>query len=60
MTREAIKMFKEGDFTPDAIKDLHISYDSMFTQVRLGEDQDDEADAQTRSRRFQLLSRTPT
>merc|ERR1712002_1074098 len=33
MTKEAIKMFKEGDFTPDAIKDLHISYESMFTQV---------------------------
>lgn len=33
MTKEAIKMFKEGDFTPDAIKDLHISYETMFTQV---------------------------
>merc|ERR1712013_450127 len=30
---EAIKMFKEGDFTPDAVKDLHISYETMFTQV---------------------------
>ena len=26
-------MFKEGDFTPDAVKDLHISYETMFTQV---------------------------
>merc|ERR1712002_1214841 len=33
MTKEAIKMFKEGDFTPEAIKDLHISYESMFTPV---------------------------
>jgi translation initiation factor 3 subunit H len=33
MTKEAIKMFKEGDFTPDAVKDLHISYETMFTQV---------------------------
>merc|ERR1712130_764058 len=32
-TKEAIKMFKEGDFTPDAVKDLHISYETMFTQV---------------------------
>merc|ERR1712051_443390 len=33
MTKEAIKMFKEGDFTPDAVKDLHISYESLFTEV---------------------------
>merc|ERR1712014_304476 len=33
MTKEAIKMFKEGDFTPDAVKDLHISCETMFTQV---------------------------
>merc|ERR1712050_153926 len=33
MTKEAIKMFKEGDFSPESIKDLHISYESMFTQV---------------------------
>jgi len=33
MTKEAIKMFKEGDFSPEAIKDLKISYESMFTQV---------------------------
>merc|ERR1712142_952996 len=33
MTKEAIKMFKEGDFSPESIKDLHISYESMYTQV---------------------------
>jgi len=33
MTKEAVKMYKDGDFSPDAIKDLHISYESMFTQV---------------------------
>merc|ERR1712034_185826 len=29
----AIKMFKEGDFSPESIKDLHISFETMFTQV---------------------------
>ena len=33
MTRDAIKMFKENDFSPDSIKDLHISFETMLTQV---------------------------
>jgi len=33
LTPEAIKMFKEGDFSPDAVKDLHVSYESLFTEV---------------------------
>ena len=26
-------MFKEGDFSPDAVKDLHVSYESLFTEI---------------------------
>ena len=26
-------MFKDNDFSPDSIKDLHISFETMFTQV---------------------------
>merc|ERR1719436_481153 len=33
MTKEAVKMFKDADFSPEAIKDLHISFETMFTQV---------------------------
>lgn len=33
LTPEAIKMFKEGDFSPDAVKDLHVSYETLFTEV---------------------------
>jgi translation initiation factor 3 subunit H len=33
LTGEAIKMFKEGDFSPDAVKDLHVSYESLFTEI---------------------------
>jgi len=33
LTPEAIKMFKEGDFSPDAVKDLHVSYESLFTEI---------------------------
>ena len=33
MTRDAVKMFKENDFSPDSIKDLHISFETMFSQV---------------------------
>lgn len=33
LTPEAIKMFKDGDFSPDTIKDLKISYESMMTEV---------------------------
>jgi len=33
MTKEAIKMFKDGEFTPETIKDLKIGYENMFTQV---------------------------
>ena len=33
MTKDAIKMFKENDFSPDSIKDLHISFETMLTQV---------------------------
>jgi len=33
MTRDAIKMFKENDFSPDSIKDLHISFETMLSQV---------------------------
>merc|ERR1712083_1194537 len=33
LTPEAIKMFKEGDFSPESVKDLHVSYESLFTEV---------------------------
>ena len=33
LTPKAIKMFKEGDFSPDAVKDLHVSYGSLFTEI---------------------------
>merc|ERR1719436_2200308 len=33
MTKDAIKMFRDGDFSPDSIKDLHISFETMLTQV---------------------------
>merc|ERR1712227_606068 len=33
MTRDAVKMFKDNDFSPDSIKDLHISFETMLTQV---------------------------
>lgn len=33
MTRDAVKMFRDNDFSPDQIKDLHISFETMFTQV---------------------------
>lgn len=33
LTPEAIKMFKDNDFSPDTIKDLKISYESMMTEV---------------------------
>ena len=33
MTRDAVKMFKDNDFSPDSIKDLHISFETMFSQV---------------------------
>ena len=33
MTKDAVKMFKDNDFSPDQIKDLHISFETMFTQV---------------------------
>ena len=33
MTKDAVKMFKDNDFSPDSIKDLHISFETMFTQV---------------------------
>jgi len=33
LTPEAIKMFRDGDFSPDTIKDLKISYESMMTEV---------------------------
>jgi len=33
LTPEAIKMFKEGDFSPDYVKDLKMSYDSLMCEV---------------------------
>jgi len=33
LTPEAIKMFKEGDFSPDNIKDLKISYETLMSEV---------------------------
>jgi len=33
MTKEAIKMFQDGEFTPDIVKDLKIGYENMFTEV---------------------------
>jgi len=33
MTKEAIKMFQDGDFTPESVKDLKIGYENMFTEV---------------------------
>ena len=33
MTKDAVRMFKENDFSPDSIKDLKISFETMFTQV---------------------------
>merc|ERR1712168_813736 len=33
LTPEAIKMYKDGDFSPDTIKDLKMSYESMMTEV---------------------------
>ena len=33
MTKDAVKMFRDNDFSPDQIKDLHISFETMFTQV---------------------------
>jgi len=33
LTPEAIKMFKEGDFSPEMTKDLKMSYESLMTEV---------------------------
>jgi len=33
LTPEAVKMFKDGDFSPDTIKDLKMSFESMMTEV---------------------------
>jgi len=33
MTKDAIKMFQDGEFTPEIVKDLKISYQNMFTEV---------------------------
>jgi len=33
LTPEAIKMFKDGDFSPDNIKDLKISYETLMSEV---------------------------
>jgi len=33
LTPDAIKMFKDGDFSPDTIKDLKMSYENMMTEV---------------------------
>lgn len=33
LTPEAIKMFKEGDFSPDTVKDLKMSYESLMSEV---------------------------
>jgi len=33
LTPQAIAMYKEGDFTPDALRQLKISYESLFVEV---------------------------
>jgi len=33
LTPEAIKMFKENDFSPDYVKDLKLSYETMLAEV---------------------------
>lgn len=33
LTPQAIAMYKEGDFTPDALRQLKISYESLFIEV---------------------------
>ncbi|XP_023346196.1 eukaryotic translation initiation factor 3 subunit H [Eurytemora carolleeae] len=33
LTPEAIKMFKEGDFSPEYVKDLKLSYETMMVEV---------------------------
>jgi translation initiation factor 3 subunit H len=33
LTPEAIKMFKEGDFSPDYVKDLKLSFETMMAEV---------------------------
>merc|ERR1719402_1273332 len=41
MTKEAIKMFKEGDFSPESIKDLHTAH-TLETELRAMMDAVDE------------------
>jgi len=33
LTNEAIKLFKDQDFTPERVKDLKISYESMMVEI---------------------------
>lgn len=33
LTPQAIAMYKEGDFTPDALRQLKVSYESLFIEV---------------------------
>lgn len=33
LTPQAIAMYKDGDFTPDALRQLKISYENLFTEV---------------------------
>merc|ERR1719220_3175650 len=43
MTKDAIKMFRDGDFSPDSIKDLHIgTATTLETQIRSMMDSVDE------------------
>jgi len=33
LTNEALKLVKEGDYTPDTVKDLNISFENLLTEV---------------------------
>lgn len=33
LTNEALKLVKDGDYTPDTVKDLNISYENLLTEV---------------------------
>jgi len=33
LTNDALKLVKDGDYTPDTVKDLNISYENLLTEV---------------------------
>ncbi|XP_037957550.1 eukaryotic translation initiation factor 3 subunit H [Teleopsis dalmanni] len=33
LTPQAIQMYKEGDFTPDALRNLKVGYESLFVEI---------------------------